>query len=530
MLKRTLILFGFIGCSLFFISCSNIDRPEVSPQIDHYQITHVNVVDVVKKAINYDVNVEVKQGVIVAITHKDKMEGNSPFLLTTSLEKKTSVEKTTKIKKIMGKGKYLIPGLWDNHSSLMYFAPEVDYPLYIANGVTSIRSNLSCPNEEEVSFYACMKEKSSWKKSVEDNKLVGPSLRGWGTFPVNGYKRKQHPDLPKFSGGVTVEETKKLVDHYSGYPENERPYFIKVYNWLSKESFLSLSKYANEKGFNIAGHKPRAVSIKEAVDGGQRSFAHARLFLYDCTSKVSEVRSGKHRKAKLTEFYPWLMANFDESTCQKKYQYMADNNVYLNPTLMTRRNDYYGVAGYYNKMQGLEYAHYLFAGEWEEDLAKHGENLSQEEIDIFKDFYHLTAKTVADAQKAGVKILAGSDSWSEYNVPGFSLHEEMQALSDAGIDNFSVLQAASINGAEYFNISDKTGSIDIGKQADMVLLDANPINDIKNAQQISVVFKGKQIYQQATLNELKSGVQDIANSHLFTAQLVMRMLQNPSGF
>jgi len=518
MLKGFLLSFTIITFSVLFVSCSTIERPATAPSITHYQIVNVNVVDVINKVIKYNARVEVKQGRIVEVSTQDE-------LIVTKQQ--------ATIKTIDGKGKYLIPGLWDNHSTLLTFAPEVDFPLYIANGVTSVRSNLSCPNEDEVSIYACMADKAKWKQAVEAETLVGPSIQGWGTFPING-KRKQHPDLPAFHGATTVEQTKKVVDHYALYPESERPFFLKTYNWLPKESHSALTQYAQEKGFEISGHLPRAMTIEEAVEAGQRSIAHARLFVYNCSYISDELRLAKgkdsKRKLPLTELYPLLVNNFDGQACQKKYEYMAKNDVFINPTLMTRRNDYYGVAGLFNKMQGLDYAHYIFFSEWEEDIAKHGDNLSDTDIKAFKDFYELTAKTIAQAQKAGVKILAGTDSWSEYNVPGFSLHEELQTLSDAGIDNFSVLQAASINGAEYFNISDQLGSINVGKQADMVLLDANPIDDIKNAQKIAMVFKGNQLYDLSKINELKSGVKGIAESHLFTGKIILQLLQNPTGF
>lgn len=517
-LKRTGIAFSLILItSSVLVSCSTIKRPNVPSASSHYQINNVNVVDVITKSIHSNTTVEVKNGVIISVASH-----------TNSLEKQSQ-----NIEHIDGTGKYLIPGLWDNHSTVLSFSPEVDFPLYIANGVTSIRSNFSCANENEVSIYACMKDKSAWQTAIESEQLVGPNIHGWGTFAING-KNKQHPDLPKFHGANTPEKVNKVVEHYANYPENHQPHFLKTYNWIPHDSYLALTEYALENGFEIAGHLPRAVSIEEAVDAGQRSFAHARLFVYNCSKMVDRMRllSGKNSVRKYTELelYPLLLENFDEQSCHEKYKYMADNNVYLNPTLMTRRNDYYGVAGMFEKMQGLDYAHYIMFSEWEEDIGKHGKNISEEQITLFKDFYELTASTVVQAHKAGVNILAGSDSWSEYNVPGFSLHEELQAMNDAGIDNFGVLEAATINGAKYFGIADTLGSINIGKQAEMILLNANPIDDIKNAQKIAMVFKGNQVFKQEKIAEMKADVKDIADSHMFTAKLVLRFLQNPTSF
>lgn len=529
MKNRFLILFSAIATSLLFISCSSIERPTVIAPINHYQITHVNVIDVINEKINTNQTVEVKNSQIIAI-------------YTTPTKNQAS----SAIKTIDGQGKYLIPGLWDNHSTVLKLSPEIDFPLYIANGVTSLRSNLSCPNEDKMSLYACMSDKAQWKNDIAENRMLGPTIHGWGTFPVNGKKpHKNHPDLPAFHGATTIEDAKKTIDYYDQFPESNKPHFIKIYNWVLPEPFIQLSQYAKQKGFELAGHMPRALTLKDVVNAGQRSIAHARLFMFDCSNIANELRTktlspqtqasikttiSNPWKLPLAEQYRLLIQTFDAQKCQEKYQYLAKKNVFLNPTLITRRNDYYAVAGLKDKFQGLEYAHYLIKMEFEEDHAKLGLNLTKKDIDSFKHFYHLSAQTIAQAQKAGVKILAGSDSWSEYNIPGFSLHEELQALKAAGLNHYAVLQAATINGALYFNVADKIGSIDVGKQANMVLLDANPIEDIKHTQTINTVFKGQQIYPKNALTHLKSNVKDLSTSHILTLKMIGMFMQNPGGF
>lgn len=526
-MNRILYLFlpSIMMCSLF-ISCSNISRPIPDKFINHYQISNVNVIDVVNKTIKYGHDVEVKNGIIESI----KLHVNS-----INYKNKIPIS-------IDGSEKFLIPGLWDNHSTILKISPEIDFPLYIANGVTSIRSNLSCPNEGEMSIYACMKEKAHWKKSISEGVMLGPNIEGWGTFPITG-KLKNHPDLPIFHGATTVEDAKLVVEYYANYPEEHKPFFLKTYNWINPESFASMSRSAKQHGFVLSGHMQRSLKLEDVVDAGQRSIAHARLFMFDCATLPTtfsdnlsiELREGKHTKRPLPELYPLLLASFDEDKCQKKYEYLAQHNVFLNPTLLTRRNDYYVVADKLADIQGLDYVPYLMMMEFEEDSAKlikssSGKSLSQDDIGSFKAFYEKSAHSVAQAQKFQVKILAGTDSWSEYNVPGFSLHEELQALSAAGIDNFSVLQAATINGAEYFSISGKLGSIDIGKQSNMVLLDANPIENIKNTQSINSVFKGNQIYTSAQLEVYKNEVKALSNSHMLTVKVLMMFLQNLFGF
>ena len=294
-----------------------------------------------------------------------------------------------------------------------------------------------------------MKDKAQWTKSIESNEMVGPTIHGWGTYPVHGEKQN-HPDSPIFHSANTVEQAQQVVDHYANYPKDERPYFIKTYNWLQPEQYAELSRYANKHGFELSGHMPRSMNLLDVVNAGQRSLAHARLFLFDCSALSTELQTGKYKNTPLPKLYRLLIDNFDANDCKSKYKHLADNNVFLNPTLMTRRNDYYVVAGKTNEIQGLDYVHYLLALSFEEAFEELGGNLSTKDIQAFEAFYLLGAHTIAQAQKSGVKVLAGTDSWGEYIVPGFSLHEEMQALAQAGLDNYAVLQAATINGRKIF--------------------------------------------------------------------------------
>lgn len=525
-MKPILFIFTTLTVSLFFISCSTIKRAMPEKLTAHYKITNVNVIDVINETIKYNHDVVVENGIITSITPNDQSQ-------TTDLIKNTakvnSINNVNILTIIDGDGKFLIPGLWDNHSTVLKISPEIGFPLYIANGVTSIRSNLSCPNENKMSVYACMKDKVQWNKEIKSNNMVGPTIEGWGTYPITG-TRKNHPDSPIYHSATTVEHAQQVVEHYAKYPEAQRPFFLKTYNWIKPEQYKELSRYAKQYGFELSGHMQRSLLLTDVVDAGQRSIAHARLFMFDCSTLSAELRAGKYKKIPLPELYRILISTFDEKECRAKYEYLAKSDIFLNPTLMTRRNDYYVVANKLNEIQGLDYVHYLMMMEFEEDSVKLGESLSSEDIRAFKDFYSLSARSIAQAQKSGVKILAGTDSWSEYNVPGFSLHEELRALNDAGLDNYAILQAATINGAKYFRIADEVGSLDVGKRADMVLLDANPIENIKNAQVINIVFKGQEIYKKPKLKQLKNDVEELSDSHLLTAKILMMLLKNPTGF
>lgn len=504
---KRLIFIIVIGLSL--IGCAKLPKP---PNALHkYQINNVNVLDVINEKLLLNQQVTVTNGVIQRVSAEHKIQ-----------DKDTS--------QIDGRGKFLIPGLWDSHVILNKLSDQIDFPLYLANGVTSVRSILNCPNEQETSLYACLADKKAWNDKVSSGQLVGPHILGSATFPINGTDRV-HPDSPSFYGGRSVKEANQIVAYYQGFDEAIRPHSLKVYNNLEPEVYRQLVAEANQAGFKISGHKPRKLSLTDAISAGQYSFAHARLFLYECSSFSEELIAEKHWDKPLPEFYAILLDSYDADKCQHLYREFAESQAFLSPTLLTRRNDYLSLAGLKQDVYGIDYVPYMFEREWSEDIEVMQQAVtSPEQLAQIKRFYLQAAKTVADAYHSGATILAGTDSYDTYVVPGFSLHEELFELSKAGIDNFGVLQAATINMARYFEISDIDGSIDEGKVANMVLLNANPVEDIRHSRDIAMVFQGNLVFDQKQLEALKEHAKTEANSHGFSAQLIGLFIQNPTGF
>ena len=504
LLMMALIL-GVSACSYYR------DIPTPKP-IDHYVIEHVTVIDVVNQTLLPDRQVEVKAGKIIGLDPASpQADGVKPGIHT-----------------IDGRGKYLMPGLWDMHTVLTRLSPELDYPLFIAYGVTSIRSNLTCPNESQVSLYPCFTHKQQWNESVERGQFIGPTIRGSGTFPVNGTAHR-HPDTPLWHGTGTVEEARQLVDHYASMPATQRPFFIKNYNWVEPGPYHALVKAARERGLEVGGHMPRKVGLEAAVKAGQRSFAHARLFMFDCSTRAAELRGGQHWDLPLADLYQLLMDTHDPALCAQRYQLLAQQGVYLSPTLLTRRNDYLGLSNELEARPGSQYGHYLFAAEWQEDITGLSQN-PMADAPVFKAFYHAAAKTIVNAHSAGVKVMVGTDANDNFVLPGIALHEEILALNRAGMSAFDVLTAATLTPAKYFRQAENLGSITLGKSADLLLLNANPLEDINHTQAIHMVFKGSIHYNREVIEALKNRAKKRAKSHWPTLKLLFWWAQNPGGF
>ncbi|WP_188150519.1 amidohydrolase family protein [Teredinibacter waterburyi] len=500
-----------VSSTLIFSGCNYTKKLSPQNSKNHYIVAGVNLIDVVNQKIIPKQSIEVKQGKIVRIFQHDK---------------KSLV--ANNVHTINAKGKYLLPGLWDMHTVTSMLSPELDYPLYIANGVTSIRSIIACPNENKTSLYPCFQHKQQWNQEVLKQEMVGPIIRGSGTFPVNG-EDHSHPDSPDFHATKTSEDVQKLVNYYANINEGMRPFFIKSYNWIQPEAYFEMASEAKKQGIEIGGHMPRKVGLMKAIDAGQRSFAHARLFLFDCSKYAAELREGKHWDKPLADLYRLLIDSFDEKNCAEKYRYLAEHDVYLSPTLLTRRNDYLAVAEQESDVEGLEYTHYIIRLAWSEDIAGLTDR-GRSDAPIFKEFYELAAKTIVDAHRHGVKVMVGTDANDVYVVPGFSLHEEMKALNNAGMSAFDILTAATLVPAQYFKMDKHLGSIEEGKDAEFILLHDNPVSNIAHAKNINMVFQGETIYDEKEIDELKSHVKESSGSHRILFYVLSMWLKNPAGF
>lgn len=500
-----LLLLTLLGCEL-------TTRQSPSTISENYLISKVNVIDVINEITLSDHFVLVEEGIITSVTKTRPIDLPESLLI------------------IDGQGKYLIPGLWDAHSVLTQLSPELDYPLYIANGVTSIRSILNCPNKDEISLYPCMRTKTQWNKSVIEQKLIGPMIEGSGTFPING-TASIHPDVPEFHTSASSDKAKQLASYYASYPESDRPFFLKNYNWLEPEHYLALAKHARENGLYLGGHMPRKVGLIPAIEAGQRSFAHARLFMFDCSAIAGELRAGMHWDKALPDFYQFLLSSYDEQMCKIRFEKLKDNNVFLSPTILTRRNDYLAVSDLRNDVKGLDYVHYMMSREWDEDVSNLKKHIkTAKDVEMFKQFYKKSAKTIGDAAANGVKVMAGTDSYDIFVVPGFSLHEELIELTKAGLTNYQAIAAATINPALYFKLDHKLGAIKPNYEANLVLLNKNPVESIENTQSISHVFQRQNIYDNISIDKMKMEVKKLAGSHAVTAELIALFARNPSGF
>ena len=188
-----------------------------------------------------------------------------------------------------------------------------------------------------------------------------------------------------------------------------------------------------------------------------------------------------------------LKESYNEDTARVFYQRLVEEEVYVIPTLHIDN-----ILSFLHEVDHTddEYLKYIPEDiqETYQRRVRSAQRRDAEAIQFEKELNDLFKKITGDMQAAGIKILAGSDAgaYNSYVYPGISLHKELQEFVSSGLTPLEALQASSLNGSLFFGDYDQTGSINIGKQADLLILNANPLSDIKNTEQIySVVSNGK---------------------------------------
>jgi imidazolonepropionase-like amidohydrolase len=365
-------------------------------------------------------------------------------------------------------------------------------PLYVANGVTSVRDMGGVP--EAI---------NKFRKDIKEGKVVGPRILMAG-FIVDG----PQPIWP-FSVKVAneadgrravIEQKQRGVD------------FIKVYSLLSRESYLAIADEAKKQGMTFAGHVPFAVGVAEASDAGQKSIEHLTGVLLGCSSKEDEmlkemVEASASPNARVELFRisrkhaQTIFDTYSEQKAAGLFARFAKNGTYHVPTLTILRAVAFMDDSSFTNDPRLKYIPPFLKSSWDPKNDFRFRNRKPEDIEHAKKTYQKNLEIVGAMRRAGVQFLAGTDVANPFIFPGFSLHDELSLLVKSGLTPMEALQAATINPAKYFGLTDSLGTIEKGKIADLVLLEANPLEDISNTQKIAAVVMGGKLFDKAYITE-----------------------------
>ena len=332
-------------------------------------------------------------------------------------------------------GKFLIPGLWDMHAHLGDddFDKNYNLRLFVANGITGVRIMEGAP------------EYHSWRRGTQGGGLLAPRM--FIASPMIGAA-----ELSNIPAARAREEVRSAARAGAD--------FIKVHDNLSRASYFALVEESRRLGLAVVGHVPASVTAEEASRAGQKSIEH------------------------LTGLAP---AQTDAALAARWFAVFKKNRTWQCPTLIMRHNyarlDEAGLAA----DPRLKYAKPRWRERWLR-MSKEAGNWPAGEAERRMESIRREDALVGRMRKAGVRFLAGTDDSNPYVLPGFGLHDELGLLVGAGLTPLEALRAATYNPAEFFGLSVSLGTVAPGKLADLVLLDASPLEGIGNTRRISAVI------------------------------------------
>ena len=423
---------------------------------------------------------------------------------------------------IAAAGRVVMPALWDMHAHVYAVAPMLDMPLYIAYGVTNVRDMQGCPKPGDP-FIACAADKQRWTAEAVRGERVGPRIVESTSFMANGPGMLDRlSGVPAFFATATPEDARAFVRHQQAQGVDA----IKVYDLLPRDAYFALVAEARAKGLRVVGHRPLAVSAVEAANAGQLSVEHARVFLHEAFPGSEALReAAEHGGWK--EDRRRMVDEHDSAAAQAIFAAFVATRTWYVPTHLTRWVDAYADDAAVREDSLLRYLHPLMKWQWLEDVdATVARDTSTAARKAYRDFYRKGLEITGAAQRAGVGILTGTD----YIVAGADVHRELEQLVLAGLSPAEAMRTATVNPARYMNATADHGSIEVGKVADMLVLDANPLGDIRNTRRIhAVVFNGN-LYDRAALDELHDIVRRRARSWAVGCRILWEFIRNPVSY
>lgn len=382
---------------------------------------------------------------------------------------------------IDGRGRYLIPGLTDAH--VHFFDPEVFGRVMIANGVLLVR-DMGQPTEQALSL----------RDALNQGEVLGPEMIATGSI-LDG----SPPLIPAISLGLnTPEEGRAAVRQLAEAGVD----MIKVYSRLDREVFLAIVDEAQKVGLKVVGHVPDSISIEDAAAAGLQSSEHpfgfekliARLLGEEVTTTYLGMGAEMDYLGRLGEVNP------DE--LQGVYRRLRESGLTICPTVVV-----YRAFTQVTTIQAGSFPHREVISTGILDLWR-SQWGQQEDVPDF--IWRNWAQMVGGLNTAGVPLMVGTDLVVPGIIPGYSVHEEMVIWQEAGIPAADVLRSATLVPAQFMGLAERLGTVAEGKTASLVVVTANPLEDIRNAQLIDAVFLRGQFYSRADLDRLLDEAAELA--------------------
>ncbi len=396
-----------------------------------------------------------------------------------------------------GAGRFLIPGLWDAHVHTFVFPwqPDLYFPLLIANGVTGVR---------DMGGAFPITVIDEFRSAIASGERVGPRI-------VAGMMVDGPTPVWPFAVGVgSAEEGRQAVTIITEAGAD----FIKVYTLLPREAYVALADAAKKQELPFAGHVPVWVTAGEASDAGQRSIEHySDSMLPYCSTAEDEILAELRAAAAgpdpvqtyAATFFatlPRVLETIDAGKIEALAARFATNRTWFTPTLIIGHNA--ALAGDPARIADPRLRHLPpeVVASWNPQGDGRPAERTSADPAIARRSLEVGATITRTMQLAGAPLMAGTDLGLPYVFPGFSLHDELALLVQAGLSPLEALQAATRNTAQGVGLGDELGTVEVGKLADLVLLEADPLADITNTTRIAAVVVNGRLLEQAELYDL----------------------------
>jgi ankyrin repeat protein len=433
--------------------------------------THVTVIDATGAPPISNMTVVIKGGRIAA------------------LGKTTNLDVPENAHVVDATGKFLIPGLWDMH--IHPWSGKNFLALFTANGVTGVRVMWGAP------------EHHKWLKEISSGKLIGPRMVI--SSPIVDGPESIMPGQTVVSnegeGRQVVRKVKK-----------QGADLVKVGNYIPRDAYFAIADEAKKRGIPFGGHVPFSVSAAEASDAGQQSIEHCTFVLVACSSRSEEELKKKLKETLVTRprSLPHVRARiklsadiaYSEKKAAELFDRFVKNSTWVCPTLIVYNGALFRDEEDLANDPRLKYIPLSTRYWWKNDVRRVAAATGEGRADWRKLFEkHLAI--VGAMRDAGVGLLAGTDTYT----PGFGLEDELAVFVQAGLSPLEALQTATYNPAKCLGKLDSMGTVERGKVADLVLLDADPLQDIRNTQNIAAVVVGGKIFERAALQKMLAQVE-----------------------
>jgi len=388
------------------------------------------------------------------------------------------------------RGLFLIPGLWDMHVHLVFGdwfpgAQGISLPLFVANGVTGVRDMGS-----ELDIV------QGWRNEIEAGRLIGPRIYASGPM-LDGPK----PRFPSSLAIATREDARRAVADLKRRGAD----FIKLQSLIPRDAVFAIAEEAKKQEIAFEGHVPDAVRASEMSAAGMKSFEHLIGIFEGSSSAEDEFLKGNKTEGR-------FLATYDPARAASLAEILAKNQTWQCPTLVWERGGNLIDVSDFSKDARVKYVPASWRNKtWKRFTEEIAQGYGTDDLAIRKRFIEEELEVVGILHKAGVPFLAGTDTPAGvYIFPGYSLHEELQRFVAAGFTPFEALQTATINPARFFGMEGQLGTVEKGKLADLVLLSANPLEDIANTQKVAGVIVNGRYFYRAELDKMLDRVQAAA--------------------